>query len=111
MVVDDDDDIRGSLDDLLTDHGYAVCCARSGEDAIEQLSAGAAPELILIDLQMPGMGGIAFSAACKELAVQRVILSGSPISREERDGCGATESLRKPVDAEALLTLVDRLLA
>src|SRR4051812_28328927 len=56
LIVDDDADIRQMLAVLLTDAGYTVDTAANGRDALARVQAGP-PQLVLLDLQMPGMTG------------------------------------------------------
>ena len=60
LVVDDDADLRQTLQLLLDDSGYRVTAAASGQAALDQLLAGARPDLILLDLMMPEMNGWQF---------------------------------------------------
>jgi CheY-like chemotaxis protein len=57
LVVDDDDMIRDSVEDVLIHLGHAATCAASGEEALERLEAGYRPDLIILDMNMPGLGG------------------------------------------------------
>ena len=63
LVVDDEPQIRRTLRATLAPQGYAITDAASGEAALEMLS-DAAPDLLLLDLNMPGMGGL---AACRQI--------------------------------------------
>jgi len=56
LVVDDDDQIRRSLDINLRTHGYAVDVVATGEDAL-RIAADAHPDLVLLDLGLPGIDG------------------------------------------------------
>jgi CheY-like chemotaxis protein len=75
LVVDDDDDIRESIVEILVDHDYATAEARHGEDALQQLRGGLRPDAILLDLMMPVLDGRAFRDA------QRAdpVLAGIPV--------------------------------
>lgn len=57
LVVDDDSTLRGALNDDLTQEGFEVLMAASGEEGLV-LTLRERPDLILLDLLMPGMGGI-----------------------------------------------------
>src|SRR5436190_12971698 len=63
LLVDDDRDFRGTLADVLSDEGYRVIEAPSGQAAIEALddlarSRKPGPDVLVLDLMMPGMSGI-----------------------------------------------------
>ena len=57
LVVEDDPSVRGLLRTLLAAEGYAVATAADGLAALEQ-AAAAPPALVLLDLQMPDLGGV-----------------------------------------------------
>ncbi len=57
MVVDDEENIRFLYKEELEEDGFNVELAKSGEEALEKLPA-VEPDLITLDIKMPGMGGI-----------------------------------------------------
>ncbi len=58
LLVDDEEDILNTGKEMLTRFGYGVITARSGEEAIEIIKeTDTAPDLVILDLSMPGMGG------------------------------------------------------
>jgi len=57
LIVDDEPDIRSFLADLLTAHGYRCAWADSGTAALNQIGP-LQPDLVLLDIMMPGMSGI-----------------------------------------------------
>jgi len=57
LVVDDDELIRYTIQSMLKSMGHRVTLATSGEDALEKLEAGFQPDLIFLDMNMPGLGG------------------------------------------------------
>jgi two-component system KDP operon response regulator KdpE len=63
LVVDDEPQIRRMMRATLTGTGHQVDEARTGEEALEKFRAFL-PDLVLLDLNMPGMGGL---EACREL--------------------------------------------
>ena len=69
LVVDDDPQIRRVMKVTLVSHGYETIEARTGEEALESLPA-VMPNLVLLDMNMPGMDG---------LETCRAIRSGSDI--------------------------------
>jgi CheY-like chemotaxis protein len=108
LVVDDDPDILDAICDILDAEGYRVARARHGAEALEQVEA-ARPDIILLDLMMPVMDGVAFSHALR----QRPRVSDIPIVVISADGnpqraasVGAAGYLAKPFDIEALLAQV-----
>ena len=57
LVVDDDQDLRDALRQLLEEEGYRVICAEHGQAALAHLRGGLTPDAILLDLWMPVMDG------------------------------------------------------
>ncbi|MDR3682806.1 MAG: PAS domain S-box protein [Geothrix sp.] len=57
LLVDDDDLVRTTTETLLEAVGHQVVAARSGEAALAKLASGARPDLVILDLNMPGLGG------------------------------------------------------
>ena len=112
LVVDDDHDIRLSLQDVLEVEGYRVITASSGREALEFLHQGLRPELILLDLMMPDISGWEFRAQQRmepELAsIPVVIVSGQGLSAHDVAELGVAGYLPKPVDLDTLLSTVAR---
>ncbi|HEU4930123.1 MAG TPA: hybrid sensor histidine kinase/response regulator [Candidatus Krumholzibacteria bacterium] len=109
MVVDDEDDLRESIGELLAAAQYAVVCVENGNEALTHLrSNGTRPDLIVLDLMMPRMDGWEFREAQRsdpELASIPVVVMTA--SRNHRP-IDAEQILYKPVDPDVLMTVVDR---
>jgi len=71
--VDDDELIRASLQTLLDQLGHTVITARSGEEALAKLEARFEPDIVILDMNMPGMGGF------RTLPLLRSLLPQVPI--------------------------------
>src|SRR5262245_49019085 len=111
MIVDDDDDIRSSLVDLLRDDGYRTRCARNGIEALMQLEARP-PDLILLDLVMPVMDGWTFrkiQLGTPELAQIPVVVMSGLADVETTAELVADAYLSKPAVAERILGIVGAL--
>jgi CheY-like chemotaxis protein len=111
FIVEDDEDIRASLADLLEGEGYVVATACNGREALDKLRAeGARPNLIILDLRMPVMDGYEFSAekardeALRDIPV--VIMSAERQIEESRAKTGAQATLKKPASIETILGVV-----
>jgi CheY-like chemotaxis protein len=109
-VVEDDEDVRGLLRDLLDLEGYEVLSATNGRDALAQLRAGARPCLILLDLMMPVMDGWSFEGERRRdpdlASIPVVVLTGA--GSRNAGGLCVERVLEKPVDLDTLLPLVQR---
>ena len=57
LLVDDDELIRSSMQALLEVLGHRVFISNRGEDALAKLKAGLLPDLVILDMNMPGLGG------------------------------------------------------
>jgi CheY-like chemotaxis protein len=113
LIVDDDADIRESLELLLGRHGYDVATAADGTEALEQLRAQRRkPCLILLDLMMPVMNGIELQAALESdprLAnIPVVVITGAGARVADRASARRHHVLAKPFDVSALLATVGR---
>jgi two-component system KDP operon response regulator KdpE len=92
----------------LTDLGYAVIDARTGEDALEMLRHEQ-PDLILLDLNMPGIGGLETCRAIRETSeVPIIILSVRNTEREKVQAldAGADDYVSKPFGIQELLARI-----
>jgi signal transduction histidine kinase len=112
LVVDDEQDIREVFEAVLRYDGYEVLSCNDGQQAMDLLRQGARPDAILLDLMMPNMDGWQFRVAQKshaELASIPVIA----VSADRTAKAAAIDAdvyLAKPVDVNALLAALDRLL-
>lgn len=120
LVVDDDDDIREVVRQLLDDEGYRTSGASNGKEALEvALAEHDGPALILLDLMMPVMDGWEFLVRIEdEPTLNRVpvaLMSAHPKIRraldKERDRGAALLLLPKPLDVVHLMTIVRRFCA
>lgn len=113
LVVEDDEAIRRTLADLLHDRGYLVDGAIDGAEAIEQMERRR-PDLVLLDLHMPGMDGwefLAIKAGRTGLAEVPVLVLSATSERglDNAQEQGAPIYVRKPFAVDELLAEVDRL--
>ena len=112
LLVEDDDDVRAAYAAYLEGAGYVVVEAADGREALQRLRT--APGnfcLILLDLFMPTMNGWAFRAEQlrdPDLAAIPVVVISADARTEQKAGqLGALAHLKKPIDVDALVSLVD----
>ena len=109
MIVEDDADVRETMAQVLESEGHRVTTARDGTDALEAFARGERPQLIVLDLMMPGMNGWEFRARQREhpswARIPVVILSACGDSATEivRD-TEVHAYLRKPFKVRALVS-------
>lgn len=111
LLVEDDRDIRENMSMFLESEGYKVVTAPHGQQALELLkSQSELPELVLLDLMMPVMDGMAFMREWKkspEWAHIPVLLMTAHGNAEAvlRDS-GAAGLIRKPIDIEEVSVIL-----
>ena len=112
MIIDDDDDLRTILADILTAQGFVVAAFAEARTALAALEDGQAPFLILLDLMMPGMSGWEFRAAQLENArlapIPVVVVTAANVLSDGVRSLSDVEVLRKPFDLDMLLAVVNR---
>jgi two-component system response regulator AtoC len=105
-VVDDAEGIRGYLASLLQLWGYRVDTAEDGRRALALLEGGANPDVVLLDVMMPGLDGIETLCRIRDLneSVPVVMLSvvGKASTIVQAMQLGATDYLNKPFEEEEL---------
>ena len=115
LIVDDDEFSRKLLNILISAEHYATFECGSAQDAL-QLLQGMQPDLVLIDLMMPGMDGFELTHRIKQDARQQglrvVIMSAlDDMAVQQRiASCGADAFIHKPINRWELLDTVNRFL-
>jgi len=115
LIIDDHEEIRAVLRELLALQDLDVAEAGNGADGLA-MARDRLPGVILLDLSMPGMSGMEVLEQLKrdpETAASRVIvLTGhGDIECREAIDAGADECFQKPFEAPLLLELIERLLS
>jgi CheY-like chemotaxis protein len=109
LIVDDQEDNRIVFAAILTHHGHDVFVAENGAEAVEQVRSHA-PDLVLMDLQMPGIDGWEATRLLKQdpatasIPVLAVTAQDHEVFRLREAGFCAY--VRKPVRPQALLRLI-----
>jgi DNA-binding response OmpR family regulator len=111
LLVDDDADVTDVLTDLLRDEGYDVRVAGNGEEGLRLLHEKT-PDLVLLDVEMPGMGGLqmAYRMFVEDVGKEHVpilVLSGVVDLDRVAARVGTKYYLAKPYPVDRLLRTVD----
>lgn len=107
LIVEDDDDLRAVVSELLRDLGYRVATAMNGRDALEYLRANRPPGLIVLDLMMPVMDGVEFcrrrlrDPALRAIPIFLFTARGQTIAN-----VSAVKVLRKPLVVDEFIDAV-----
>ena len=111
LIVDDEANARAALSEILRDDGYATETAADGFKALGKLEEFS-PDVILTDLKMPGLDGIAFMEKAKSAAPGAVFIVmtafGTINSAVLAVKKGAENYLTKPLDFETLSAVIER---
>ncbi|MDD5287293.1 MAG: sigma-54 dependent transcriptional regulator [Desulfuromonadaceae bacterium] len=109
LVIDDEKDIRTSLTGILEDEGYHILTAASGVDGIE-CAQQELPDLILLDIWMPGMDGLETLERLKALFPQVTVIMisghGTIETAVRATKLGAFDFIEKPLSLEKVLLSV-----
>lgn len=109
VLIDDEELVRRVMRVLIEDEGHQVLDAPGGEPGVK-LVMDEEPDLVLLDLVMPGEDGIEICRAIKSLRPDtKVIVLTSrddPASRNEARGAGADEFTTKPVSSPLLMRMI-----
>ena len=106
LVVEDNDDIREAIAEILEDEGYEIALAEDGERALDRLTTMPRPCLLLVDLIMPRMNGWqllgALSRDDRFATIPVVVMSAASQATVPPEHA----TLKKPVDLDILLRIV-----
>ena len=116
LVVDDEEDMRSMLTQMLERVGHTVVTANNGEEAIEAFAAHT-PDLMLIDILMPKKGGLVAISEIRKQSPEAPILAMSGGGRDGKLNFLSTaqtfpgvRTVRKPFRRQQLLALVGEML-
>ncbi len=113
LIVDDEKAIQTSLQGVLEDEGYQVAAAGTGSEALARL-AEEAPDLILLDIWMPGIDGLEALAEIKQLRPDQTVVMisghGTIETAVKATKLGAYDFIEKPLSLEKTLLTVARAL-
>jgi two-component system, response regulator, stage 0 sporulation protein F len=114
LVVDDEKDICDFVKNFFQERGYDVHTAISGEDALEEVKKNK-PDLILLDIKMKGMDGIAALKHIKDIDRKMKVVMVTALEDQDKmnEACklGASEYITKPLVLDNLEQAVEKNLA
>ena len=106
IVVDDDHDVLFFVKAVLNRGGFTVSCAENGEQALELLAQGDY-QLMLTDLNMPGMDGVELARRARALQPELMVIMGtgqiSPEVRQRAAAAGISAVFGKPFTYDKML--------
>ena len=108
LVVDDEPQIRRVMRTTLTTQGYMVSDARTGEEALEHVRDDK-PDLILLDINMPGMGGLEtcrIIRATSDAAIIMLTVRNTEQDKVDALDAGADDYVMKPFNTRELLARI-----
>jgi CheY-like chemotaxis protein len=112
LVVDDDEDTRDAIRQVLEAEGYKVAIAANGQQALELLRSGSIPALIMLDLMMPVMSGEEFVDKQRRdptlARIPVVILTAGGTIADKAASIHAAGYVRKPFTLEGLIAIARR---
>jgi DNA-binding response OmpR family regulator len=115
LIIDDDAFIRRPLEFILREEGFAPVTAVDGEDGLAKL-AGERPDLIVLDVMMPGIDGFTVCRRVRtdprfaSIPVILLTAKGQESDRERGLAAGATEFMSKPYSPSELVRRVREIL-
>ncbi len=113
LIVDDDDQLRQSFQKLLAEEGYDVRTAASGEAALEAVRQ-AVPDLVIMDVRMPGMSGLDAFQAMREIEPKLPVIImtafGTTETAIEATKRGAFDYILKPFEIPEILRQIEQAL-
>lgn len=116
LLVDDSRTVLISISDALVSAGLNIDTATSAEAALDKLKAGLRPDLIITDVNMPGMNGLEMIAkirAIPQLRFVKILLLTTEVGQERRGeakSLGASGWLVKPIKRDDLLQVIRQVL-
>ncbi len=108
MIVDDDQDIRESIGMVLKINGYNVLTAKNAEDCLQKLNSFK-PDLILLDIMMPGMGVSELVKKIKDtkIAFMSIVRESDAKNRGLCDGENIVGYFQKPFNVDELISKIE----
>lgn len=110
LVVEDDPDTRGAISELLTRAGYGVVAAHDAREAVDLLTRGLRPRLMVVDLLLPNVSGTDFLDYVQKDHELRIIPRVVVTAKRADEVCVVADAVfHKPCDLNDVLEAVRRL--
>ena len=113
LVIDDEQDVLALVGELLDRAGFSVTKAPSGEEGLATLHAGSDPDLVILDIAMPGIDGwgvLDRIRAASQVPVLMLTARTSELEKVRGLRAGADDYVAKPFGRQELLARVEALL-
>ena len=116
LVVDDSVSMRQMVSFTLKGAGFEVEEAGDGKEAVDKLNAGAKPNLVITDLNMPNMDGISLIKAIRDMPAYKftpvLMLTTESADDKKKEGqsAGATGWIVKPFNPDQMLATINKVL-
>jgi CheY-like chemotaxis protein len=114
LVVEDHDDSRRMLEDMLTQAGFRVLTATDGAEAL-RLLASERPDLIVLDLILPWVNGVEVLRTVRDHPQLRIVpvlvVTGTQTSEFELRTFRPVRVLRKPLNVDAVVPTIQQMLS
>jgi len=111
LIIDDDSEVASLLKARLETRGFDVATAMSGEAGLAELHTSQ-PDIVFLDVSMPGMDGLAVLASLREQQLDLSVIMTTAVESVdvaiEALRLGADDYLRKPFDVASFQTVLDR---
>ncbi|MBN2124812.1 MAG: sigma-54-dependent Fis family transcriptional regulator [Deltaproteobacteria bacterium] len=113
LIIDDDDQLRKSFERLLSEEGYAVESAASGEAGLKAVQSRV-PDLVILDMRLPGMNGFETFRAIHDIEPKLPVIImtayGTTETAIEATKMGAFDYILKPFDIPDMLGVIEQAL-
>lgn len=113
LIVDDEQDVCEFVKDFMQERGYEVLTAQNGDDALN-IAKAEKPELILLDIKMKGMDGIATLKHLKEIDKNQKVIMVTALNdqdkMDEASRLGVCDYITKPLMLDHLEQAVEKML-
>jgi len=112
LIIEDNPDISRALSEVLSDCGHEIELASNGKEGLDHLIEKDHPDLIILDMFMPVIGGLEFRKRVSEIPALAFIpiigMSADAFGKRRCLSCGIEYYLQKPFELQELLEILDQ---